>query len=71
MNDLSVYEKYCYYKTLCVALGGTGRATISKQEYDTAVEVLKKMADNRWDWTEEQKQQYKLLADYLKETFKG
>ena len=47
------------------------RNTVSNVEVETTVEILKKMADNRKDWSDDQKEVYKLLADYVKEHIKG
>jgi len=37
---------------------------------DMTIEILKKMADNRNDWSDDQKEVYKLLADFAKERIK-
>ena len=71
MNFFTEYELKCYNKVLSAALGKVDRSTVTKQEFDITVELLKKNADNRSDWTEEQKRDYKILADYVKEKFKG
>ena len=71
MNIFTEYELSCYNKVLGAALGKVDRSTVTKQEFDITVELLKKNADNRSDWTEEQKRDYKILADYVKENFKG
>lgn len=71
MNSFTEYELNCYNKVLGAALGKVDRSTVTKQEFDITVELLKKNADNRSDWTEEQKRNYKILADYVKENFKG
>jgi hypothetical protein len=53
------------------ALGISDRSTVSKQDVDITIEILKKMADQRNDWTQQDKDAYKLLADYAKEHYKG
>ena len=47
------------------------RNNVSNAEVEVTVEILKKMADNRNDWSDDQKEVYKLLADYVKERIKG
>lgn len=47
------------------------RNSISNTEIDITAEILKKMADNRCDWSDDQKEVYKLLADFAKERIKG
>lgn len=71
MNIFTEYEPSCYNKVLGAALGKVERSTVTKQEVDITVELLKKNADNRSDWTEKQKRDYKIFADYVKENFKG
>ena len=44
-------------------MSGDRAATITDVDKKTADEVLKRMADLRFDWTEQQKQQYKILVD--------
>ena len=46
------------------------RSSISNAEVEITVEILKKMADNRNDWSDDQKEVYKLLADFAKERIK-
>jgi hypothetical protein len=71
MNSFTENELNCYNKVLGAALRKVDRSTVTKQEFDITVELLKKNADNRSDWTEEQKRDYKILADSVKENFKG
>lgn len=56
----------CFSKAYCALLGLTSPLSVSKCEKDLAYEAIKKMADNRYDWTHEQKELYKLLVDYVK-----
>ena len=46
------------------------RGSVSNTEVEITVEILKKMADNRNDWSDDQKEVYKLLADFAKERIK-
>lgn len=67
---MSLYEMICFAKVYNAALGIENRRTVSNQEIDVAVELLKKNADNRTDWTQEQKDTYKAIADYAKDQIK-
>ena len=69
MNPLTFGELIGFAKVYSVCLGALSPATVSKQEKELAVEAMKKIADDRRDWTEEQKMLYKALADYVKEQF--
>ena len=46
------------------------RSSVSKADVESTLEILKKMADNRKDWSDNQKEVYKLLADFAKERIK-
>ena len=48
-------------------MGVMSPAEVSRQEKELAIEAMKKMAENRDDWTREQKETYKVLADIVKE----
>ncbi len=63
---ISFYELTCFTKVSNAAFGICSSTSISKAEFDIAFEVLKKLTDNRCDWTQEQKEQYKLLVDFVK-----
>lgn len=69
MNPLTFGEMIGFAKVYSVCLGALSPSTVSKQEKELAVEAMKKIADDRRDWTEEQKMLYKALADYVKEQF--
>ena len=63
-------EEYCVSRVYNAALGIIDRKTVTKHEIDITIEILKKHADDRDDWTQEQKEAYKLLADFVKEQIK-
>ena len=65
---MTPYEELCVTRVYQAALGTIDRKTITKKEIDITVEVLKKHADN--DWNDQQKEAYKLLADFAKEQIK-
>lgn len=68
---MTLYEMICFAKVYNAALGLTDRRTVSSQEIDVVIELLKKNADNRNDWTQEQKDTYKAIADYAKDRING
>jgi len=67
---MTPHEKYCITRVYNAALGTIDKKTITKYELDITIEILKEYADERDDWTHEQKEAYKLLADYVKEQIK-
>lgn len=67
---MTPYEELCVTRVYEAALGTIDRKTITKKEIDITVEVLKKHADDRNDWNDQQKEVYKLLADFAKEQIK-
>ena len=60
-----------FAKVYNAALGVTDRRMVTNQEIDIVIELLKKNADSRNDWTQEQKDIYKAIADYTKDRIKG
>lgn len=68
---MTLYEMICFAKVYNAAWGLVDKQAVSSQEIDVAVELLKKNADNRANWTQEQKDTYKAIADYAKEQMKG
>ena len=67
---MTPYEELCVTRVYQAALGTIDRKTITKKEIDITVEVLKKHADDCNDWNDQQKEAYKLLADFAKEQIK-
>ena len=67
---MSVYEQLCLTKLIYIAMGVMSKDTISSSEMETACEMLKYMADRRCDWTDKQRDLYKLLVDCAKEASK-
>ena len=68
---MTPHEEYCVARVYNAALGIIDRKTITKHELDITIEILKKYADDQGNWTDDQKEAYKLLADYAKEQIKG
>ena len=69
MENTNFYETICVSKLFSVAVCGDQRTSLSDIECKTALEALKKMADDKWDWSQEQKDFYKSMVDYTKEIF--
>lgn len=67
---MTPYEKICVTRVYQAALGAIDRKSITKEEIDITIEILKKHADECNDWNDHQKEAYKLLADYAKEQIK-
>lgn len=67
MNNITIEELVCFTKVLSVFMGVMSPAEVSRQEKELAIEAMKKMAENRDDWTHEQKEAYKVLANIVKE----
>lgn len=66
---MTFYQLTCYTKLYNAAMGYIDRSSVTRQEVEVAIEVLKKLADERNDWTDEQKELYKSIADIAKEMF--
>ena len=65
------YEQMCLFKLFCSSMGMMDRNNITNAEMEVACESLKHMADQRYDWTDQQKNTYKFLVDYAKEMTKS
>lgn len=67
---MNFIESLCFSKFYAVVLGLAPRSSITKPEFDIAVECLKKMVDQNINLTHEQKEYQKLLIDFAKEQTK-
>lgn len=67
---MEFYEMICFAKVYNVVCGYSSPSTVSRHDVEIAIEVLKKMADDRNDWTQEQKDCYKMIANFGKEYIK-
>lgn len=67
---MDFYDFISFAKVYNAAMNPQLRNSVSNTEIEVTVEILKKMADNRYDWSDEQKSIYKLLADFAKERIK-
>lgn len=62
---MNMYELMSVAKLFSQAMDG--KITTSYAEQQMALRILKEMANYRQDWTEEEKEFYKLMVDYGKE----
>ena len=67
---MNFQEMICFAKVYQAALYPQYRQSVTKTEVETTIEVLKKMADERQDWSDEQKEFYKSMADFAKDYIK-
>ena len=65
---MNIFEMMSFAELFSKAMGG--RINMSDAEIEAGSQVLKNMAEQRCDWTEEQKELYKLMVDYAKENKK-
>lgn len=68
---MTFYEMICFAKVYNAAFGLADKRTVTNQEIDVVIELLKKLADGRSDWSQEQKDIYKAIADYAKKQIEG
>lgn len=64
---MTINEQLCITKLFFIAMGMMGQNTITSTEMNIACEALKRTADQRYDWTDQQKEVYKWLVEYAKE----
>lgn len=70
-NNISFYEIVSFAKMFSYAFAIDRNIPVTQHEQEAAIELLKKVSDRRADWTQEQKEIYKIMADITKETLKG
>ena len=68
---MTPYEMLCVTKIFYAAMGMMDKRCVSRDEIEIACAVLKKMADQRYDWNDQQKNSYKFLVDFAKELSKS
>ena len=59
-------ELLSFAKVYSVVMGYAPPQSVSKYEKEMCIELLKYIANNKEDWSPEQKNIYKLLADVVK-----
>ena len=67
MYGLSIEEAILFAKVLAYAMGDRS-ISLSQLDKGAAFDLLKKMADCKWNWTEAQKEQYKCLVEICKQS---
>lgn len=67
---MTFYQLTCYTKLYNAAMGYIDKSSVTHQEAEVAIEVLKKLADERIDWKKKKKELYKTLADIAKKMLK-
>ena len=66
MYGMTIDEMMLCAKIFAYAMGDRS-VSVTQLDKDAAYGMLKRMADQRWDWTEAQKEQYKALVDACKQ----
>ena len=66
MNSVTFEEMLCFAKVYSIFLGMTSPSSLSRHEKGLAIDAMKKIADNRNDWTQEKNDVYKAIADLVK-----
>ena len=66
MYRMTLEETMLTAKIFAYAIGDIN-ISLNQLDKDSAVSMLKRMADQRWDWTEGQKKQFKDLVDTCKQ----
>ena len=67
MNNITFFELLSFAKAFSKTFAVDQRVSMTKEEAKDAFDALKKMNENRIDWTQEQKEVYKAVADLAKE----
>lgn len=67
MNNITFFELVSFAKVFSKTFAIDRRVSVTREEGKAAIEVLKKISENRNDWTQEQKETYKAFADLAKE----
>lgn len=67
---MNFVEIISFAKVYSVALGLDDKRVLSKMDLDIASEFLKKSADEFPYWNQSQRDVYKFLTDFIKETLK-
>ena len=68
---MTINEQLCITKLFFTAMGMMPSNTVSQNEVEIACEALKQAADQRYDWTAQQKEMYKWLVDWAKQNRNG
>ena len=69
-DNMTINEQLCITKLFFTAMGMMSSNMISQPEMEIACEALKHAADQRNDWSDQQKEVYKWLVDWAKQNRK-
>lgn len=67
MYGLDVDDAILFAKVLAYAMGDRS-ISLSQLDREAAFDLLKKMAECKWNWTEAQKEQYKCFVEICKQS---
>ena len=67
MNNITFFELVSFAKVFSKTFAIDRRVSVTREEGKAAIEVLKKINENRSNWTQEQKETYQAFADFAKE----
>ena len=65
MYNISMEEMMLFAKIFAYAMGDKS-ISLNQIDKDAAFSVLNRMADQKWNWTEQQKANYKALLEACK-----
>ena len=65
MNNMT-FDECIVIAKMFAYVSGDRSVSFSEIENDTACSLVKRIADQRWDWTEQQRAQFKTLVDLVK-----
>lgn len=69
--NYTFFEFISLAKLFSRTIGGNNNMTISDAELEAAAELLKKLGDDRRGWSTQDKETYKAMVDFAKETSKS
>ena len=69
--NYNFFEVISLAKLFSRTIGGNNNISMSDVEFEAAAELLKKLGSDRQDWTTQEKEIYKAMVDFAKETSKS
>ena len=69
--NYSLFEALSLAKLFSRTIGGNNNMTLSDAELEAAAELLKRLGDDRQDWSVQEKETYKTMVDFAKEISKS
>lgn len=61
------FEEMMLFAKILAYISGDRSISLNQIDRDSAIAVLKRMADQRMDWNEQQKEQFKSMVDICKQ----